>query len=461
MKKNDRMRYYKLLLLFLVFFFPLQLISQEVEIDIKVIQSFSPKAKLYLYKGNDVQLIDSSFQVSAGEYKFLLNEGYSQGLYRIDIGSNIKIDFVVGNEPIIDINTTVYAPEDSLSSSKSIENEVFWDYKIRKKNHKQHTWFIESLLNYYTDTMKFYNLLSQELDNQKYILNSYVSQLVNENPNLLSAKYIALENLPLLTNSYENEFNGKYFTQVWWDGVDLNDPRILHSPALQVRVWSYIEQFFSDKLDKEEQDQAFIEAIELLMERKMSRDVRLYIRDNLAFGFNDTDYDIVLEYVETTRFDSIEPIKAKGSSRFSNKFPRVKVGDRAFDFEIDLGNGKKKKLSKINAKYKLVLFWSTWCPHCIETMPRISQIYNDYKDLGLEVIAVSIDEEEELWKQYISKMGLNWINIRVPFSLENELFLMYDVNETPKMFLLSKDLEILSRPSTRKQLENRMKRLTK
>lgn len=454
------MRHIKLLITKVLLITPFLLNGQQVEIEVQVIQSFSPQAKLYLYNGSDIELVDSSNQVSPGTYKFQLNEGYKQGMYRLDVGRNLKIDFVVNNEPDIDITTTVYAPEDSLKTSKSLENRVYWEFQKKKRQHKQHSWFIESLMDYYSDSVLFYHLLEKELENQNRLHAKYANHLISSYPDLLSSKYIALEINPIAPSSFEGEDKRLFLTQVWWDNVDLQDLRIINSPAFQSRLWSYVEQFFSDNLDKEQQDEAFIEGISKLMEKEMNQDVRISIRNALIFGFKDTDYSPVLEYLETSSFGNLKPLKAKASVRFSMKFPKVNVGDKAYDFVVNQPDGKKIKLSKIKAKYKLVIFWSTWCPHCIETLPRISEIYNEYKDIGFEVIAVSIDDEENLWNHYIKDMNLKWINVREPLSSENEIFLMYDVKETPKMFLLSEDLKIISRPSTRRQLENRLKRLS-
>ncbi|HPF92771.1 MAG TPA: thioredoxin-like domain-containing protein, partial [Tenuifilaceae bacterium] len=77
----------------------------------------------------------------------------------------------------------------------------------------------------------------------------------------------------------------------------------------------------------------------------------------------------------------------------------------------------------------------------------------------LEVIAVSLDDEDELWDGYVKSMGLDWINMREPVADGSEILYMYKVEETPMMFLLSKDLTIISRPATRRQLKAKLRKL--
>ncbi|PKP37867.1 MAG: hypothetical protein CVT98_05595 [Bacteroidetes bacterium HGW-Bacteroidetes-15] len=455
------MRVVKLLVIILLIFTNNLLVAQPVEISVQVLQGFSPQAKLYLFNGSDVELVDSTMQSAPGTYYFILKEGYQQGMYRIDVGKNIKLNVIIGEEQFIDVSTVVFAPEDSLKSHKSIENKIYWDYQRKKKQHKQHTWFIESLMGYYSDSVMFYHLLEKELSNQNRMLGIYAKGIVEQHPNLLASKYINLEQRPIVPHLLEGEARIQYLKDTWWEGVDLMDSRLLYSPSLQLRLWNYVELFFSENLDKEEQDEAFINGISRLMSMEMLKELKIFFRNNLVVGFTDTDYQPVLEYLETEQFGTIIPLKKKTPSLCLKTLSKVKVGEKAYDFSLELPNKQKVKLSKIQAKYKLLVFWSTWCPHCIETLPQINDIYESYKDSGLEVIAISIDEEDNLWKRYIKDMNLNWVNIREPISEGSKVLVMYEVNETPKMFLLSKDLEILSRPTTRRQLEVKLKRLTR
>ena len=57
----------------------------------------------------------------------------------------------------------------------------------------------------------------------------------------------------------------------------------------------------------------------------------------------------------------------------------------------DLNNAM---VSLVDFKGKIVLvdIWATWCVPCKKGIPAFIRIYNEYKDRGVEVIGISVDE---------------------------------------------------------------------
>tara|TARA_B100000767_G_scaffold16570_1_gene15472 strand:- start:383 stop:871 length:489 start_codon:yes stop_codon:yes gene_type:complete len=53
-------------------------------------------------------------------------------------------------------------------------------------------------------------------------------------------------------------------------------------------------------------------------------------------------------------------------------------------------NGETITSQQLLGKVTLINFWATDCPGCINEMPDLIKTYNQYKDQGLEVIAVAM-----------------------------------------------------------------------
>jgi thiol-disulfide isomerase/thioredoxin len=54
--------------------------------------------------------------------------------------------------------------------------------------------------------------------------------------------------------------------------------------------------------------------------------------------------------------------------------------------------GRSVSLSQFKGQVVILNFWATWCPPCREEMPSMEKLYRDYKDKGLVMLAVNVEE---------------------------------------------------------------------
>lgn len=65
-----------------------------------------------------------------------------------------------------------------------------------------------------------------------------------------------------------------------------------------------------------------------------------------------------------------------------------------FDLKVIDIDGKIFDIDDHKNKAVLVLFWAQWCNYCRKEMVHLDEVYQEYKDLGLEIIALSIDSKK-------------------------------------------------------------------
>lgn len=63
------------------------------------------------------------------------------------------------------------------------------------------------------------------------------------------------------------------------------------------------------------------------------------------------------------------------------------------DFTLKDIQDKDVKLSDFKGKVIILNFWATWCPPCRMEIPDLKKLYNFYKDKGLVIIGIAIDED--------------------------------------------------------------------
>jgi len=460
MKKKE---VFRLILLSLLSFIFTPNLQAQTLIELSVNAPDSYTAKLKLFKGKEMVLVDSCKGNDAGIYQFSLPKNAEQGLYRITIGKSNSLDLIVANESAIRFKTQIFAFEDSLKVIESEENKVYQSYLKLKRDTEQQFWLFESLIKYYKPSDLFYQTLINEQYSIKVKFYKEVEDLIKDKKQTFAYNYINLETKPLVLFEGDRCAANFKMADSWWNNVNLEDNRLLHTPDLLSKFWDYLElALCEDRYTMEEQDSILVQFISKVLEGFISDSIQAKFVRSLSMGFSQSDYFGVVNYLMakypdyTTEIADDPDLKARLLIE-QNLMP----GKRAYNFKIKPVEGKRLKLSDIKAKYTLLVFWSVWCPHCIDAMPKIDEVYNEFKADGFEVVAVNVDSETKPFTDFVKQYNLNWINMQVTSHSTDPITIRYNVDETPKMFLIDRDLNIVSRPQSSEQVQVALNKLLK
>ena len=96
-------------------------------------------------------------------------------------------------------------------------------------------------------------------------------------------------------------------------------------------------------------------------------------------------------------------------------------------------NGNDVSVTDEFAKHKITVvdFWASWCGPCRQEMPNLVKTYNDYKDKGLGIIGVSLDEHKEQWADAVSTMNMTWTQLSDLQGWNNSAAKMYGIQAIP------------------------------
>lgn len=89
------------------------------------------------------------------------------------------------------------------------------------------------------------------------------------------------------------------------------------------------------------------------------------------------------------------------------------VGKSFIDFTLTDVNGSEVALSSIVKANKLTLvdFWASWCGPCKAEMPNVVEAYAKFKNKGLEVVGVSLDQDPARWRNAIESWQMPWVHL--------------------------------------------------
>lgn len=107
----------------------------------------------------------------------------------------------------------------------------------------------------------------------------------------------------------------------------------------------------------------------------------------------------------------------------------------------------------------LVDFWATWCGPCKEEIPAFVEAYDRYKDRGLVILGVSIDDTVEQLRPFMKEYRMQYPVLQMTPEVENAYGPLYGV---PITFFIARDGTICRRhmgPVTRQQFDQEIKSL--
>ncbi|MDE6013269.1 MAG: TlpA family protein disulfide reductase [Prevotella sp.] len=136
-------------------------------------------------------------------------------------------------------------------------------------------------------------------------------------------------------------------------------------------------------------------------------------------------------------------------------------GRKYIDLELQDTAGVKHNLSEYVGKgnYVLLHFWSTKAWWSRRELKYVKDIVRENKDKPLTVIGISMNQDEEDWKEYVKARGLNWTHLSSPDKWDGDAATAYGVTALPTSVLIAPDGTIVAQDLRNAALQEKVKKL--
>ena len=127
-------------------------------------------------------------------------------------------------------------------------------------------------------------------------------------------------------------------------------------------------------------------------------------------------------------------------------------------FAIDTLDGQHISMDDLTGKVVLIDFWATWCGPCREAMPHMREIAKKFQGQPLVVLSVSLDSDEQKWKEYISKNNMTWLHYR-DGGFTGSIANLFGVKAIPHTFTIDADGVLQDEHIGDASIEGKLKKL--
>jgi hypothetical protein len=441
------------------------------------------------YLGNhygDKQYVKDTVHVDKnGWMTFSGKESLDGGIYLIVLPNKTYFELLIADEQHFTVETDTLDYVGHLKVTGSLENRLFNEHQKYLMEKGIENQVLKSRMEANKNNKDSVAAIRKEMTAMDKEVKDYRLKLVQDYPKTFMAKIIITMQEPEVPeppkddkgNVLDSNFQFNYYKAHFLDNVDFSDERLLRSPLLYNKVKTYTQQLTVPVPD------SIIPSVDTIIFRsRANKEVFKYNVATLANYYETSNimgYDKVFVHIAESYYLTDEAywadssLKVKIQERVNKIKPNI-LGTPAYnltmlDTSLKISNNtlvagtlKYVSLYDIKAKYTVLVFWDPTCSHCKVEVPELHHIYDSLKSNGvsIEVYAVGIESDPELWKEFISKNKLNWINVTDPAN-QTHFRDFYDIYSTPVIYLLDEQKRIIAKrldpPKVREFIEREYK----
>jgi thiol-disulfide isomerase/thioredoxin len=432
--------------------------AQGYKIEVKFHDLKDASIMLGYHFGEKKFVVDTAQVNSKGIAVFEGDSLLPGGMYIVILPQRSYFDILLSNNQKFSLSTSTEKLLEDLSFSGSPENTAFLNYQLFMNEKQKKMGELRNQMQTVEGNAELEKKIVDEINALDAEVKLNWDKVIKDNPNTFIANIIKslkpiefpefeipkhVSNPDSLRWVKSYQFNQRHF----FDNIDLTDDRLIRTPFFQSRVDAYFDRvllpiadtiiFYGDRLINKASGNNRM--YQFLISHLFSK-----YQNSSIMGMDAVFVHIAEKYYLTGKVDGInDGLKSRIADRVADLKPNL-IGKIAPNISMTDFNNKTHELHKVKAKITIVYFWEPNCSHCKKVTPQLSDLYKKYKNQGLEVFAVYTQGETDSWKEYVTKNGLNWINVWDPFRV-SQYHKLYDIYSTPIIYVLDKDKRIVAK----------------
>ncbi|GAB4407216.1 MAG: hypothetical protein OHK0039_09540 [Bacteroidia bacterium] len=406
-------------------------------------------AYLAYYLGETQYLKDTT--VRQGEYfVFQGDTALPVGMYLIVFPpANRYFDFIVSGDQTFTLRTDTTDFGGMMQVEGSEDNQVFYDHIQYLADKRREVEALNTQLEGLAENSPEAAALRQQLDDLNKTVMAERKHLRADRGDLLGVRILVGTDAPEVPEAPEGAdqyFAYRYYKTHFFDQVSLSDEGLMRSPILSRKIDEYLERLTAQHPD------SLIPAVDsLLAWSRPNQETFKYMLSSLLnryakkaneiMGMDGVYLHIVEKYYAAGQAWWLDPEQLEELIGKAEQLSPVIIGKPALDFSVPEANGRTTNLYSVKGDWIILYFWDYDCGRCKTVTPQLAKLYPRYKDRGVALFTVNINGSQAAWMKKLEEYGLTaagGIHTSDP-TRQSGFDEKYNINSTPKVFILDKD----------------------
>lgn len=389
------------------------------------------------------------------EFVIVAPKNVESGIYRFkysQTGFGDYVDVIInGKEDVIeftvDVNEAVEKRVPFFLKSK--ENQNWYTFKkeaifTEQKLNALH----DFLMNYPDANDKTYATVFEIYTDFSNNLIKLYDNFIIETPYYWS-KNLAAYNKPHLTSPKDHpsiQIFKKH--EYFWEGKPTTDDKLLNSPLYTDAILNYVQYYMNPEMEfgEEEQKAGYKKCVDKIIQVFGDNEAtKEFAIKYLQLGFKELANEKVLQYIDEN-YAVNEQCTADDAElkKRLEAYEKLKPGSQVPNISFIDTSGKNKTLKDYTHENIVLVFWASWCPHCMQEMPKLEE-WAKQNPQSL-VIAISLDDDFNSFQNAIKVFPsmLHYCDLQ---KWNGEIVSQFNVMATPTIFLLDKNKILLNKYS--------------
>ncbi|HRS53933.1 MAG TPA: TlpA disulfide reductase family protein [Bacteroidales bacterium] len=135
---------------------------------------------------------------------------------------------------------------------------------------------------------------------------------------------------------------------------------------------------------------------------------------------------------------------------------RLAPGKKAPHYELPSIEGKIINSENLKGKIVILYFWASWNALSRQLNPKLVNIYKKYKNKGLEIVGISLDNVNDIWRAAIKLDKLEWIQLNDFLGWDSPVIKDYYVKKLPHLCLIDAEGNIIENNTNIDEIQNKI-----